>query len=371
MLSLTTNASLSTFSNRPELFVGDRRIAAGEPVMVIAEIGVNHDGDVGKAMRLVEAAADAGADAVKLQVFTARRLLHPSASLATYQQNAAESASEMLRSLELSDHEIAKVVAKIRELDMIPLATPFSPEDVGQLVALDLPAIKLASPDLTNALLLDAVLDTQRPLILSTGTSGMDEVRWASRRIKMAGAPHAFLQCVSSYPTQPEDASLAGMAELAQLGTIVGYSDHTQVMNTGAYATASGACIIEKHLTLDRAAPGPDHAASADPQQLREYIRRIRLVEQMVGQIGKNPVDSEAEVRRLSKQSLVAAIDIPEGVTIERSMLTCQRPGTAIPAMDLDQVIGRVARRNITAGSMLYWFDLSETAGDATFAKAA
>ena len=343
-----------------ELHIAGRRIAADAPAFVIAEIGVNHDGRVDTAVRLVEAAWLAGADAVKLQLFKASRLMHPSAKLAAYQRAAgATDPAEMLRAYELDDAAVARVIEATRAAGMVPLATPFSPEDVGDLAAAGLPAVKLASPDLVNPLLTDAAAALGLPMLLSTGAATLDEVDWAVNRLRAMAASFALLHCVSAYPT-PNDAAQIGCVRALneRYGCVAGYSDHTQDLNGGAVAVTAGAMIVEKHLTHDRNATGPDHSASADPKQFREYVRRLRAAETMLGDGEKRLQDVEQDVRRVSRQSLVLRRALAAGEALRAEHLTCQRPGTGIPARQVDDVIGRVARRAIPVGAMLDWFDL-------------
>ncbi len=346
------------------LTIDDRTLGEGQDVFVIAEIGVNHDGDLPTALRLVDAACEAGADAVKLQLFRASRLLHAAAPLAQYQRDAgAADAAAMLRRYELPEPAVARVVEAIRAAGMVPLATPFSPEDVEQVAQLGLPAVKLASPDLVNPILTDAAAALGLPMLLSTGAATEAEIDWAVRRLRAAGAGFALLHCVSAYPTPAEAAGLAWIRRLAaRHGVVAGYSDHTQVTGAGALAVAAGARIIEKHLTHDRAAPGPDHSASADPRQFRDYVRAIREAEAMLGAGEQRLHPVELDVRHVSRQSLVTRRPIRAGEPIARADLTCQRPGTGIPVQHVDRVVGMKAGRDIPAGAMLDWFDLAQGA---------
>ena len=311
-------------------------------------------------MRLVEAAWLAGADAVKLQLFKASRLMHPSAKLAAYQRAAgATDPAAMLAAYELDAAAVARVVEATRAAGMVPLATPFSPEDVTEIAAMRLPAVKLASPDLVNPLLTDAAAELRLPMLLSTGAATLEEVDWAVDRLRARSANFALLHCVSAYPTPTAAAQIGCVGGLAKrYGCVAGYSDHTQDLGGGAVAVTAGARVVEKHLTHDRHASGPDHSASADPKQFREYVRRLRAAEEMLGDGRKRLQDLEQDVRRVSRQSLVLRRPLAPGEALRRDHLTCQRPGTGIPARQLDDVIGLVARRGIPEGDMLDWFDL-------------
>jgi N,N'-diacetyllegionaminate synthase len=327
-------------------------------VLVIAEIGVNHDGSPAAAMELVHAAKRAGADAVKVQLFEAQRLVHPSAEFAEYQtsRTAEATPAEMLRRYELGDDAVRLLAGEARKLGLLFLATPFSPEDLKLIAALNLPAVKIASPDLVNKPLLRAAAELRRPLLISTGAATMEEVTRAVAWLRNWGADFALLHCVSSYPVPDEAAHLGWIGELgARFGVAVGYSDHSNEISAGALAVAAGASFIEKHLTLDRRAEGPDHAASFDVAQFAQYVRQIRRAEAMLGVGGKRVLDIEEDVRRVSRQSLVMKSDVPAGQTVSAAHLTVQRPGTGVPAAEIDRFAGRVAQRELRAGELASW----------------
>lgn len=340
------------------LFLGARAMGRGQPTLVIAEIGVNHDGSVMRALELVEHAAQGGADAVKLQVFRARALMHASGELAGYQRDRCgeADAAAMLRRYELDEAEVLRVVEAIRARGLLPVATPFSLSDVDAIGELDLPAVKIASPDVVNWPLLRKAAGLGRPLLVSTGAATMEEVARAVEWLRSWGAPFALLHCVSSYPTSAEDANLSWMAELAgRFDVPVGYSDHTTEELAGAAAVSAGAVIVEKHLTYDRGAEGPDHAASADPEQFAGYVKAIRMAERLHGKGGKRVLEVEYDVRRVSRQSLVVLRDVAAGQALCEADLTTQRPGTGISAAEWAEVVGRRVRRAIAAGTMLEW----------------
>ncbi|MGA2439381.1 MAG: N-acetylneuraminate synthase family protein [Tepidisphaeraceae bacterium] len=339
-------------------------LAAGK-TMVIAEIGVNHDGSVDRALELVRVAADCGVDAVKVQVFSADRLLHASSALAEYQKRSLldESPIDMLRRYEMDEGELGRIVGEIRRLNLLPLATPFSPEDVDAIESLDLPAIKIASPDVVNWPLLHRAARTGVPMLVSTGAANLNEISSSVAWLRGWGARFALLHCISSYPTPAESANLCWIAELAErFGVPVGFSDHTTEVVAGALAVAAGAVILEKHLTYDCGAAGPDHAASLDPDDFADYVKLVRLAGRMRGTGGKRVLDIEREVRTVSRQSLVAARDLPAGHRIAEQDLKVQRPGTGIPASALPSIVGQRTSHAIKAGEMLSWGILSNAA---------
>jgi N,N'-diacetyllegionaminate synthase len=348
-----------------EIQIDNRVLGTGRKTLVIAELGVNHDGNVQRALELVVAAASCGADAVKLQVFRANTLMHASSSMAEYQkqQTKSDNPIDMLRRYELTGAEIRRVVQRIRELNMIPLATPFSSQDLELVESLRLPAIKIASPDLVNRPLLQGAAALRMPLLVSAGAASRDEVATSVGWMREWRSQFALLHCVSAYPTPSTQANLCWIFELARdFDCPVGYSDHTTDVLSGAFSVAAGACIVEKHLTYSRSAPGPDHAASADPQQFERYVKRIRDAEVLVGSPGKRVLPIEEDVRMVSRQSLVLRRSLKPGDTLRPEDLTFQRPGTGLPAAMITQAIGRRISREVTAGSLLQWDMLTDAA---------
>ena len=340
------------------LKIDGRELGVGRPTFVIAEIGVNHDGSVSRALELVEHARAAGADAVKLQVFRARQLMHASSAFAGYQvERCAEATpAEMLERYELSAGEVREVVAAIRGAGMAPVATPFSLEDVELVRELDLPAVKIASPDLVNRPLLARVARLGRPMLVSTGASTVEEIETTVGWLRDWGAAFALLHCVSSYPTPEGEANLCWITELAErFGVAVGHSDHTTEVMAGPLAVAAGATTIEKHLTYDRGAQGPDHSASFDPAQFKQYVEMIRRAERMRGTPGRRVLAVEEDVRRVSRQSLVLRRAMKAGERVREEDLTVQRPGTGIPAAEVGKVVGMRVTRAVGAGEMLSW----------------
>ncbi len=335
--------------------IGQREIGTRHPAFVIAEIGVNHDGSVERAIELVGHAKTAGADAVKLQIFRADALMHGSSRFAEYQQDRCEAntPADMLRRYELSASDVETVVREIRSHGMAAVATPFSLADVETIESLGLDAIKIASPDLVNTPLVRRAAKSGKPLLISTGAATREEVESTIARLRRTGMPFGMLHCVSSYPTDDRDTNLCWIGELAAFDVVVGYSDHSTDLLAGALAVAAGAAVIEKHLTYDKAALGPDHSASADPTDFATYVRAIRRAELLRGRPGKRVLSCEQDVRTVSRQSLVARVDIPAGALIDESDLIVQRPGTGILAGEIDDVVGRHAEAYIPAGTLL------------------
>jgi N-acetylneuraminate synthase/N,N'-diacetyllegionaminate synthase len=331
-------------------------IGPGQATFIIAEIGVNHDGSESRAIELVESAARAGASAVKLQIFRADALMHPSSAFAGYQKERCSDAdpAAMLRKYELPLPVLARIVSAIRSHGLIPLATPFSLSDLPAVEQLKLPAIKIASPDLVNYPLLKQSAKLGRPMLLSTGAGTLDEIRQTTAWLHDWRAPFALLHCISSYPTPLDMANLGWITDLGERFHVpVGYSDHTTEELAGAFAVMAGACIIEKHLTYDRQASGPDHAASDDPSQFARYIGAIRLAERIRGGESRAVLPIEEDVRKVSRQSIVAARDLPAGHVLAEEDLTVQRPGTGLSAARWMEVVGRKLKKPAVAGQML------------------
>lgn len=348
-----------------ELKIEDRIIGPGRPTFVIAEIGVNHDGSPQKALELVRIAANCGADAVKLQLFRASILMHPTTSFAEYQKDKTrdESPIDMLRKYELAGDALRKIMQNIRELKMIPLATPFSPGDIETAAQLRLPAVKIASPDMVNRPLLAAAHQYNKPMIISTGASTIEEVDQTVAWLQAWRAPFALLHCVSAYPTPAGKANLGWIGELAARYNVpVGYSDHTTDVVTGALASAAGALIVEKHLTYDRNARGPDHSSSVDPTQFARYVKQLREADEMRGGPGKRVLDIEQDVRNVSRQSLVVKRAVAAGEVLREQDITVQRPGTGMSASMIDVAIGRRAKTAIPAGAILQLEMLADAA---------
>lgn len=330
----------------------------GEPCFIIAEAGVNHNGSVDLAFELADAAARAGADAVKFQTFIAESVIAADAPKAEYQKATTppdESQLEMVKRLELSFSEFATIKAHCDEVGIIFLSTPFDFQSVDLLSRLEVPAFKISSGDLTNHLLIEYVARQHKPVILSTGMSNLSEVEEAAGVIRNTGNEQlVLLHCVTNYPAEPGDINLRAMHTMAEAFRVpVGYSDHTTGIEISLAAVALGACIIEKHFTLDRNLPGPDHRASMEPSELRALIQGIRRVEAALGDGRKVPTDSELDTARVARRSLVAAENICAGTRILREMISAKRPGTGLSPAKVSLIVGRTALVDITAGSML------------------
>jgi N,N'-diacetyllegionaminate synthase len=342
---------------RRELVIAGQRVGAGNPCFVIGEAGVNHNGDLDLALKLVDVAATADASAVKFQTFNAAKLVSRNAPMAKYQiQNvgAEHPQYDMLRPLELTRTMHVALSEKARLTGVLFLSTPFDEESVDLLDGLGMPAFKIGSGDLTHLPLLRHVARKGKPMIVSTGMSRLGEVETALQTIEAEGNDQVvLLHCVSSYPAHPADVNLRAMATMAAaFGVPVGYSDHTIGIEVALAAVALGATVIEKHITLDRTLPGPDHVASLEPPELAAMIRGIRAVEAALGDGVKRPVEAEKNTAEVARRSLVAAITLPSGALISREHVAILRPGNGMPPSMLPQLIGRRLRVPIEQGCL-------------------
>lgn len=343
--------------------IAGRAVGSGQPCFVIAEAGVNHNGDLELAKQLVRVAHAANADAVKFQTFRAERLTSRSAHKAAYQlvtTPADESQQEMLRRLELPDEAFRELARYCDTLGIHFLSTPFDEQSADFLETLDMVAYKIPSGEVTNTPYLEHIARKRRPMIVSTGMCDLGEVEQAVRAIENEGLrDFALLHCISNYPAEPSEINLRAMGTLrAAFGKPVGYSDHSSGIVVSLASVALGASVLEKHFTLDRAMPGPDHKASLEPAELRELVAGIRLIETALGSPRKAPAASEVNTAMAARKSLVAARDLPRGTRIERSMLVAKRPGTGLSPGHLNSLAGKTLRRDIHADELLSIEDL-------------
>lgn len=350
-----------TSGERP-FTLGTRTVGDGAPCFVIAEAGVNHDGDAQQALALVRAAKDAGADAVKFQTFRAETLVAAGARTAAYQQASTGDTDQtaMLKRLELPLDALRACRAEAERIGIVFLSTPFDVASADLLAEMKVPGFKLGSGELTNLPLLAHIARLGRPLIVSTGMATLDEVEAAARTIRLHGDPPvAWLHCVSSYPTPVHEANLRAMDSLRlALGGPVGWSDHTVGVETALAAVARGAQVIEKHLTLDRTLAGPDHAVSLEPKDLARLIAQIRLVESALGDGVKRPAPCERDTAEVARRSLVAARDLPAGHTLTAADLAVKRPGTGLAPDQLTRLVGKTLIKPLNVDHLMAWGDV-------------
>jgi N,N'-diacetyllegionaminate synthase len=331
-------------------------LGTGHPMFVVAEIGFNHNGDVELAKRMIESAAESGADAVKLQTFVASEMIsntlmgddpdHPGNEIPFY---------EFFQRYELSREDYKTLMTHAQALNVPLFSTPFDGASLDMLVELGVPTLKIASPDLTYTPFLERVAETGLPVVLSTGMASEEEIAQALQALRKAKSV-ILLHCVSNYPSQYEEMNLACMASLRQRFELpVGLSDHTLDNMSAVVAASLGAVMIEKHFTLDRKMPGVDQSISMQPEDLRELKSDILNVTKILGDNKKIIQKSEISVKQSARRSLVARVDIPLGTPLQPDMLACKRPGTGISPGELDRVLGKPAKIDLSAEQVITW----------------
>ena len=344
------------------MLIGKRPIGDGHPCFIIAEAGSNHNRDYDTACRLVDVACEAGADAVKFQIFSAEKIYSKKTPMASYLKDKklareGETIWDIIKRLEIPRQWLTELMGYCRRKGILFLSTPFDLAAVDELEKDGVEAYKVASFEITHLPLLEKIARTGKPLILSTGMANLEDIEVALETWKQAGGKEfALLHCAIAYPPRYEDLHLRAMDTMKQAFQCpVGFSDHTMGHVTDVAAVARGACIIEKHYTLSRNQEGPDHPFSLEPHELKAMVEAIRQTEKALGSPVKHHTAAELELHRLARRSLVAACKIPAGTVITREMIEVKRPGFGIPTRHLAQVVGRVARRDIDEDDILTW----------------
>ncbi len=331
-------------------------LSPGHPAFIVAEIGFNHNGDVELAKRMIASAAENGADAVKLQTFVAKEMI-ANTLLADDPDNPGNEIPfyEFFQRYELSKEDYQVLMDYARSLNIPMFSTPFDDASLELMVELGMPAIKIASPDLTYIPFLEKVAKTGLPVVLSTGMGNEQEITEALQALNKASSV-VLLHCVSNYPSKYEEMNLGCLGQLRDRFHLpVGLSDHTLDNLSAVVAASLGAVMIEKHFTLDRNLAGVDQSISMEPEDLRRLKSEILNVTKILGEEKKQIQQSEVPVRQSARRSLVARVDIPAGTLLEPDMLTCKRPGIGIPPNELAQVIGKPSKKDIPAEQVLTW----------------
>lgn len=335
--------------------------------LIIAEAGVNHNGDLGRALEMVDAAADAGVDAIKFQSFRADTVVVRGTAKADYQRErtGAGDQFEMIQALELGEEQHYAIVEHCVRRGVEFMSTPFDAWSASLLLKLGIKRIKIASGEVTNKPFIQGLARSGLPLILSTGMSTLDEVcrsvEWLRISHPRSDTPDwlTLLHCTSNYPALSEDVNLGAMVTMREaIGLPVGYSDHTLGLEISLAAVALGAEVVEKHFTLDCGLPGPDHHASLDPRSLAELVRSIRSIESAIGDGKKEPRASELPVRALVRRSAFFVSDMSRGDVIGIDDLRFLRPGDGIGPEHVESLVGRRVRDDVVAGRKLSWDDL-------------
>jgi pseudaminic acid synthase len=341
------------------LSIGGRPIGGGAPCFVIAEAGANHNRDLGLARELVAVAAEAGADAVKFQTYSAETLYTKKAPSFSYLEPLTDKSTwQLIKEIELPREWQAELAEEARKRSILFMSTPFDRAAVDELEGLGVPAFKIASFEIVDLELIRYAASRGKPMILSTGMADYEDIQDAVGACRDVGnAEIVLLQCASLYPAPPERMNLRAMETMRRaFGTPVGLSDHTRGIHVAAAAAALGAAVIEKHFTLSRSLRGPDHPFALEPGELRDLVRHVREVEAALGDGRKTgPAPAEREMHEKARRSLVAARAIVRGTRIARDMLAVKRPGFGIRPKFLDLVVGRVAGVDIEEDTVITW----------------
>ncbi len=351
--------------NQTNPFQIDGRVIGNDtPPYCIAEVGINHNGDLAIAKRMIDAAKEAGADAVKFQTFKAEEFCGDPEQTFTYQSQGkqiTESMLEMFRRYEFPLDSWSEIKAYCASVGITFFSTPQNPSDLDLLLKIGVPALKIGSDDFTNLPLIRRYIETRLPLILSCGMSDLAEVHQALEAASwFDGYPVALMLCTSQYPTPPKDVNIAKLTTLQQAfpGLMVGFSDHTQGALAASLAVARGARVFEKHFTLDKELPGPDHWFSEDPEGLAEWIAHIRTADVLLGSPLVRPTHAEQEMRLVARRSVVALRDIALGETLDSANTGLRRPGGGLSPDMIRNVMGLTATRDIKKGERLSLGDM-------------
>ena len=344
-----------------EFDLGGRAVGGGSPCYVIAEVGSNHDRDLDKARRLIEVAAEAGADAVKFQTYSGARIYSRKTPSFAYLEPVSgdRSPSELLSEIELPREWQGELAAHAKSVGIHFFSSPFDADAVAELDALDVPALKIASFEIVDVQLIECAAATGRPLLISTGMATLGEIEEALDAAERGGARAVGLfQCVSLYPAPDHLANLRAMDTMRRaFGVPVGFSDHTTGIAVPIAAAALGASFVEKHLTLDRSSPGPDHPFALEPGEMKALVDGVRAAEAALGDGRKDgPAEEErAEMYRLGRRSLVFTRDATAGTPLSRELLTTKRPGFGVMPKYLEMVLGRQLQRDVEEDDILTW----------------
>jgi len=343
--------------------ISNKKIGENSPCFIIAEAGVNHNGDINLAKQLVIKAKEAGADCVKFQTFKAEQVVTPEAPKAMYQlknTDPNESQIDMLKKLELSAESYLELIKLCKKINIVFMSTPYNYEDVEFLEKLGVAAYKLPSISIVEPSFLEYVANKNKPMIVSSGMATLNEVRNGVEAVISTGNRELIiLHCTTNYPTALNEVNLKAMKTIGEeLNVLFGYSDHTQKDVTCMTAVALGACVIEKHFTIDKNLPGPDQTSSYNPSEFKNFVQNVRNVELVLGSEIKKPSISELNNLQGMRRSVVASRLIPKQTIIDETMLTLKRPATGLEPKFLKKMIGKTAKRDISQNEFINEKDL-------------
>ena len=342
--------------------ISDKLIGEDQPIFFIAEAGVNHNGSLSNAKKLIDVAKESGADAVKFQSFFAEEMMLPMAPKSTYHiettsDDKSQSWMELLKTQQMSYQMHVDLMQYCKKKEIIFLSTPYDTKSVDMLFDLGISAFKIASTDMNNHEILSYISKKNKPIILSTAMSFQEEVISSINLLLNLDVKEIVLMhCTGSYPTHLEDSNLNVIKNYKRLFSdkcLYGYSDHTKEFINPVATAAIGISVYEKHFTLDNKLPGPDHRMSLEPNELKKTIKLIRETESTLGEFEKTVLKCEIENREKLRKSLVAKLDIAKGTKVTKEFLTSKRPGTGIPPSEIDKIVGKVALENIIKNTIL------------------
>ncbi len=347
-----------------EIQINDKKIGKGNPTFIVAEIGINHNGDLDLAKKMIEAAARAGVDSVKFQNYRTEDFLSDNKLTYEYMNNGVkvvESQFEMFKRNELTPHMLHELKLFADSIGIIFHSTPTSKEGVDELVRENVPIIKNGSDFLTNSSLLQYMAESGLPVVIATGMASEDEIEEAVRTLRRNGNENFIvLHCTSSYPTFPTDVNLLKMSTIAaKFDCLVGFSDHSEGFSAAVGACALGACWIEKHFTIDKTLPGPDHRFSCDPQEMTALVKSVREMEILLGSGDLVPTPSEKAGREQYRLSCAAAHQLTVGHIIKESDIVFRRPATGLPPSKINQLLGKSLKRELNTQELISLSDLS------------
>ena len=339
--------------------LGDKLVGHDEPCFIIAEAGVNHNGELEKALQLIDIAADAKADSVKFQTFRAEQVVTESGEMAEYQKTnlgKVESQRDMLRKLELPEEWYPQLITRAKEKNIIFFSTPHGGKaSVDFLESVGVPFYKVGSGDLTNYILLERIAKTGKPVIMSSGMATLDEVKDAIKFIRSKGQKDiVMLHCTTNYPCPPNEVNLKALSlYMEELDVLAGYSDHTEHVETAIAARALGMVVYERHYTIDKNLTGPDHVASDSPEEFKSKVASIRLTETLLGKKEKNPTASEIRIAPVARRSIVLARDQEAGHVLTADDLEAKRPGDGKSPKDFEKLIGKILKTDLKADQQI------------------
>lgn len=329
------------------LKIGKIEVGKGHPVFVVAEAGINHNGDMETAKKMIESAVECGANGIKFQTLLPEEL---------FSENLNPEWFEMIKKWSFNKKQHLELFNHAKKNKIEFFSTPVGIKTAKLLKDIKINCIKIASGEMTNYQLVETVAKMHLPMIVSTGMSTLSEISKTVEVIRREGCEFALLHCNASYPSPVEDSNLQTIPYLEQMfGVPVGYSDHTVGSDVCVGAVSLGACIVEKHFTLDKEMDGPDHKLSADPQELTELVNKIRTIEKALGSIRKGPTKSEEKFKKLMRKSIAVSTNISAGTKIKKSMLALIRPGTGIPPIYINDLVGITLKKDVKKGSLLSW----------------